>query len=121
LDRGRRDAVLIAIHRVCIHRGWILLAAHVRTTHVHAVVDAEADPTRVMNDFKSYASRHLNRFGLDPPNRKRWARHGSTRWLWDPDSIPAAINYVIDAQGEPMAVFRAPTWDRLAYSRAQQR
>jgi hypothetical protein len=72
-----------------------------------------------MNDFKSYASRHLSRFGLDPPNRKRWARHGSTSWLWNPESISAAINYVIEAQGELMAVFRTLTWDRLLTRAAQ--
>ena len=81
------------------------------------IVDAEADPTRVMNDFKTYSSRSLKSLGLDPPDRRRWARHGSTRWLWNPESISTAINYVIEAQGEPMAVFRAHTWDRLAYAR----
>jgi hypothetical protein len=60
LDRCRREAVL---------------AAHVHTNHVHIVVEAEARPERVMNDLQSYASRCLNRLGLDDPARKRWARH----------------------------------------------
>jgi len=38
LDQIRRDAVLEAIHEVCVHRGWNLLAAHVRSNHVHTVV-----------------------------------------------------------------------------------
>jgi len=84
LDGNRRDAVLAAICGVCKFRGWTLLAAHVRSTHVHAVVESEAAPERIMNDFKSYASRQLNRMGLDRPGRKRWARHGSTRWIWKP-------------------------------------
>ncbi len=58
-----------------------------------------------MNDLKSYASRCLNRKGYDKPGRKRWARHGSTRWLWKPSHVAAAIHYVIHEQGEPMAVF----------------
>ena len=58
-----------------------------------------------MNDLKSYASRCLNRLGLDEPTRKRWARHGSTRWLWKPESVSAAIRYVVAEQGDPMAVF----------------
>ena len=33
----------------------------------------------------------LNRTGLDGPGRKRWARHGSTRWLWKPEHVSAAI------------------------------
>ena len=79
LDQIRRDAVLQAIQEVCGHRGWTLLAAHVRSNHVHAVVETETRPERIMSDFKAYASRRLNWMKLDQPNRKRWARHGSTR------------------------------------------
>ena len=61
LDRIRRGAVLEAIQDVCAHRGWSLLAAHVRSNHVHTVVEAEIPPERVMNDFKAYASRRLKR------------------------------------------------------------
>ncbi len=60
-----------------------------------------------MNDFKAYASRHLNRMGFDKPGRKRWARHGSTRWLWNPKHISAAIQYVVAEQGDVMSVFEA--------------
>jgi REP element-mobilizing transposase RayT len=107
LDRVRRDAVLATIQEVCTHRGWCLLAAHVRTTHVHSVVEAEVEPERVMGDFKSYASRCLNQMGLDSLDRKRWTRHGSTRWLWKPQHISAAIQYVVAEQGEAMAVFQS--------------
>ena len=58
-----------------------------------------------MRDFKVYASRRLNRLGVDPPNRKRWTRHGSTRWLRKPEHVAAAIEYVVEEQGEAMAVF----------------
>lgn len=89
----------------CWNHGWTLLAAHVRTNHVHLVVETDVRPERVMNDLKSYASRCLNRVGLDEPARKRWARHGSTRWLWKPEDVSAAIRYVIDDQGDRMAAF----------------
>jgi REP element-mobilizing transposase RayT len=104
LDQIRRDAVLRAIQDVCVHRGWNLLAAHVRSNHVHAVVEAEMPPERVMSDFKAYASRSLNRMRLEDPNRKRWARHGSTRWLWKPQNVLAAIQYVVAEQGADMSV-----------------
>ena len=107
LNARARGAVLEAIHEVCLHRRWSLLAAHIRMTHVHAVVDADAKPEKVMNDFKSYASRRLNEKSADGPDRKRWGRHGSTRWLRDRDDIAAAIRYVVDGQGEPMAVWMA--------------
>ena len=105
LDRSRREAVLASLLERCSQREWSLLAAHVRTNHVHAVVEAEAAPERVMNDLKSYASRYLNRTGLETSARKRWARHGSTRWLWKRENVSAAIRYVVDEQGDPMAVF----------------
>lgn len=86
-------------------RGWNLLAAHVRSNHVHAIVEAEMRPERIMNEFKSYASRELNCLGSDAPNRRRWARHGSTRWLWKDQDVRKAIHYIVEEQGAPMALF----------------
>jgi len=107
LDQVRRDALLEAIQEVCAHRGWSLLAAHVRSSHVHTVVEAEVPPERVMSDFKAYGSRRLNQMRLDEANRKRWARHGSTRWLWKPQHVSAAIQYVVAEQGDAMSVFES--------------
>jgi REP element-mobilizing transposase RayT len=107
LDPIRRDTVLEAIQEVCARRGWSLLAAHVRSSHVHTVVEAEVPPERVMHDFKTYASHRLNRMSLDDPDRKRWARHGSTRWPWKPQHVSAAIQYVVSEQGNAMSVFES--------------
>lgn len=107
LDRDGRAVVLAALREVCSHRGWNLLAAHIRTNHVHAVVESEVRPEKVMNDFKSYASRGLRRLGRDGPDRKYWARHGSTRWLWMDGDVREAVRYVVEGQGEEMAVFVA--------------
>ena len=81
LEAGRRELVLAALHEQCRQQQWVLLAAYVRTNHVHIVVDAEVQPERILNDITSYASRCLNRMNLDEPDCKRWASHGSTRWL----------------------------------------
>lgn len=105
---SQRQIVMAALLDRCQQQEWKLLAAHVRTNHVHVVVEVEARPERIMNDLKSYASRCLNRRGTDQPVRKRWARHGSTRWLWKPEHVSAAVGYVVEEQGEPMAVFKAP-------------
>ena len=72
-----RQAVLDAIIEVCRYRSWPLLAAHVRTTHVHVVVRTDCPPERAMNAFKSYASRALNREDQEATGVRRWARHGS--------------------------------------------
>jgi REP element-mobilizing transposase RayT len=107
MDQLRREVVLASIVERYAQREWSLLSAHVRENHVHVVVAGEIAPERVMNDLKAYASRLLNRKGLDTPDRKRWARHGSTRWLRNRGSVTAAIRYVVEKQGEPMAVFVA--------------
>jgi REP element-mobilizing transposase RayT len=104
LDDPARAIVLEAIKEVCAHRHWTLLAGHVRTNHVHVIVEADARPERAMNDFKSYASRALNKLEPDK-ERKRWTRHGSTRWLWKDQDVSEAIRYVIDEQGDPMPFF----------------
>jgi REP element-mobilizing transposase RayT len=105
LNAGSRAEVLAAIREVCEQRKWQLLAAHVRTTHVHAVVEASASPETVMHDFKVNASRRLNElFPLDR-GRRRWTRHGGTRRLWTRADITAAVRYVVGGQGEAMAVF----------------
>jgi REP element-mobilizing transposase RayT len=102
LDAQRRTVVLEAIREVCLHRRWTLLAAHIRSTHVHVIVEGEDRPEKIMNAFKSYSSRSLNRI---ESHRKHWARHGSTRWLWKDKDVRRAIQYVVEEQGEAMAVF----------------
>ena len=79
LGRQDRSIVLQAIREVCEYRGWVLVACHVRTTHVHAVVTSEAGGEKLMNGFKAYASRALNKRG--EKRNKRWARHGSIRGI----------------------------------------
>jgi hypothetical protein len=64
------------------------------------VISSAADPEKVMNDFKAYATRGLRKSALlareiDPV----WTQHGSTRYLWDDDQFSAAMNYVRDQQG----------------------
>ncbi len=99
-----RQQVLSAIQDVSVHRGWALYAAHVRSNHVHVVLGGAASPERMMNDFKAYASRRLNAVMPEWVDLPKWTRHGSTRYLWKPTDLEAAIRYVVEEQGEPMAV-----------------
>ena len=108
MDPARRAIVLETIQTVCGHRGWRLLAAHVRSQHVHLVLVAEVNPEKVLNDLKAYASRAFNQGGLDNAVKKRWTRHGSMQYLWKQDEVGAAIHYVVREQGEPMAVWESP-------------
>jgi REP element-mobilizing transposase RayT len=100
LDATSRKTVLRAILETCRQRGWTAFAVHVRTAHVHVVVEAWQQPERVMATLKAYASRALGGAG-----RRRWSRHGSTRYLWNRKQVERTIGYVIDEQGEAMEVF----------------
>jgi hypothetical protein len=67
VDRG---LVLAAIRDVCIFRGWELLAAHVRTNHVHAVVQGTGTPEIMMFDVQS----------LCKPHARVWAKAVGAAW-----------------------------------------
>jgi alanine--tRNA ligase len=99
LDDARRAIVDQTIREVCAHRGWTLHALNVRTNHVHVVVSAGVEPEKLLNDLKSYATRRMVEAGMFPPDTKAWTRHGSTRYLWNADSITAACQYASEAQG----------------------
>ena len=60
LSRDEASIVLTTLREVCAYRQWNLLAAHVRTTHVHVVVGQIPDANRAIADFKAYASRELD-------------------------------------------------------------
>jgi REP element-mobilizing transposase RayT len=106
LDDARRRVVLAACLCHASFRGWQILAAYVRTHHVHLVVRGDAEPERMMTEFKAYAARALNEAGKDGPDRKRWARHGSTRHLYSDEAVENAVRYTVEDQGEPMSVYR---------------
>jgi len=81
-----------------------LSAVHVRTTHVHAVVAAVAEPEVIRNAFKAFASRALKENGLEV-RRKRRRREGSQRFIWTEKQLSNAIDYVVNQQGLPMEVW----------------
>ena len=57
-------------------------------------------------ELKAYASRALNESENASP--RRWAHHGSTKYLWNTDQLETALHYVIRQQGEPMALYVNP-------------
>jgi len=87
-----------AIEELCDYRGWNLRALNVRTNHAHAVVSARAAPERVLAQFKARGTRRLREAGLVSSERKVWAEHGSTRYIWENESIEPAVQYVEEMQ-----------------------
>src|SRR6476660_6144476 len=66
LSPEERRIVLMAFEEVCSYRAWTLRAAHIRTNHVHLVVDAKATPGRILGDLKAWATRRVVEAGLRP-------------------------------------------------------
>lgn len=103
LDATERQTALSAIVACIPHRDWNLLAAHVRSNHVHIVLQATVAPELLLIYFKAYASRALNhRHGK---RGRRWSRHGSTKYLWRAADVRSAVRYVVEEQGLPMALW----------------
>ena len=105
LDARSRAIVEAALREVCRVRGYGPFAVHVRTNHAHSVVSNADRPERIMNTFKSYATRALRAKGVVAQNRTLWSRHGSTRFLWTDDHIVAAVDYVKNGQGGELPQF----------------
>jgi len=100
LDQEQRRHVDLAIRSRCLAAGWELLALNVRTNHVHVVLGASEPPDQVMVSLKAWATRRLRECGLAPSGRT-WARHGSTRYIWDATGLAHVCLYVTDLQDSP--------------------
>ena len=105
LDARQRKSVKVAITETCNIRKWSLLANSVRTNHVHAVVTAETFAERVLNALKANATRQLRADGLWSHCFSPWADKGSSRRLWNEQSVARAIDYVLFGQGDELPDF----------------
>ena len=103
LDQASRKIVTDTIEAHCRHRRWELLAVHARTNHVHLVVACgDATAERAMTQFKAWTTRRLREAGGVPPDTRVWTHHGSTRYLWNEESVATAVAYVLEGQGSDL-------------------
>jgi hypothetical protein len=88
-------------------RGGLFLSrvANVRTNHAHAVVAAIASSNKVLGDLKAYATRKLRSEQCWLHAHSPWADKGSKRNLWNENQISAAIEYVVNGQGDDLPEF----------------
>jgi REP element-mobilizing transposase RayT len=99
LEAPARAVVGAAVRDQCLHAGWVLHAVHVRTNHVHIVLQGEGSPDRMMSALKARATRYLRQKGLVDGNARPWARHGSTVPLRTGEAVERARRYVVEGQG----------------------
>jgi REP element-mobilizing transposase RayT len=105
LDGKQRGAVQKAIEECCLLREWLLRAVNVRTNHVHSTVSATQKPEGILNAFKANATKYLRAAQLVSPEQKIWSRGGSTRYLWKPEHVNRANDYVLNGQGDDLPNF----------------
>jgi REP element-mobilizing transposase RayT len=100
------EVLLGQFHETVGMRGWAIDAVAVLATHVHLVVGlpGDPDPSDVLRDWKSYASRALNRAGAKRNAPRWWADGGSKRKLKGQENRAATIRYVRD-QPDPLLVW----------------
>ena len=111
LMRQQADVIVSQFHETAGYRRWLLLAAAVMTTHVHVVagVPGDPDPSDVLRDLKSYASRALNRRWKKPASGTWWTESGSKRKLRDEAAVLGAIRYVKE-QENPLVIWTAESF-----------
>ncbi|MCG3183747.1 MAG: hypothetical protein ICCCNLDF_01856 [Planctomycetes bacterium] len=102
LDARQRGCVRRAIESDCGKRGRQILALNVRTNHVHLVVAAHDSVDRVLHNVKAWSTRALRDAGLVDRNTPVWTSSGNKRVLDTPESVSAAIDYVLLEQGEDL-------------------
>jgi REP element-mobilizing transposase RayT len=98
LTAEMRRVATEAISEHCRFRRWALHAVNVRTNHVHVVVSANEVPETVMAQLKARCTRVLRERRLIGAELKPWAKHGSTRYIWENQSITPAVRYVLEGQ-----------------------
>jgi len=108
MNNVARRVVKEAILATCQKKCWPVPALHVRVTHIHGVICFQEEPRRVVNALKASASQELNKRGIDSERAKRWTRGRSAIPLWTIEQVRAAIDYVLNQQGEQMETFEDP-------------
>ena len=104
LDSEQRERVNNVVRNHSELPNWFLHVVNCRTNHCHVVVTADDyDGEQVRDQFKSWATRRLKEhMKLNLPNSTVrelwWTRKGSVRYLFDDESLEAAILYTLEAQ-----------------------
>jgi REP element-mobilizing transposase RayT len=96
LGQEQADTLRPQFQETAAYRGWLLVALAIMAGHVHLVVGVagDPDPSKMLQDFKSYGSRALNRRWAKPLSGTWWTESGSTRKLHDETAVGSAVQYV---------------------------
>ena len=98
LTYKQRKSIDSTISNVSAYNNWKLHAVSARTEHIHVVISALKSPEAVMNSLKSWCTRKMREQGLWIHDNSPWSFHGSTRYIWNEESLQRVCNYVLYCQ-----------------------
>ena len=111
LETAQAETALAQFRETAGFRGWAIRAVAIMFNHFHIVVGVSGDPnpSKILGDFKSWATRRLSqRFGA-PASKTWWTERGSKRKLANENAIAAAIHYVLYDQPHPLVTWSPET------------
>lgn len=106
LDPQGQIIVKEAITSVCVNRKYRLSALNVRPSHAHILLSSQAAPERITSTLKAHSTRRLRESGMIDSDTQVWSRGGSNRYLWKPQHVADAIDYVLYCQEDIPFDFR---------------
>ncbi len=104
LTLTRTDRILVdnIMRKHCRIRKWDLRALNVRSNHVHVVIASPTiDPETIVKQLKEWGTRVLRDHRIIGMQRRAWADHGSTEYLFEEGALEARIHYVLNMQDNP--------------------
>jgi REP element-mobilizing transposase RayT len=109
LDHRQAEILFEQMLETSGFRSWLLMAVGIMANHCHLVVavPGDPDPSKLLQDFKSYGSRVLNQRWGKPASGTWWTDSGSKRKLPDEQAILGAISYVVQQQ-YPLVLWTIP-------------
>jgi hypothetical protein len=89
-------------------RFWQICVGAILTSHLHLLVGAMGDPNPsiLLRDFKSHASRCLNRLSGRPASGTWWTEQGSKRKIKDTSHFENVRCYIL-RQATPLVVWES--------------
>jgi REP element-mobilizing transposase RayT len=104
VDLPQAEQLLDQLQETAAHRLWTLHAVSVMVNHIHLAVEAppEVGKSELLRDFKSYASRRLNRVFGAQQSGTWWTDSGSCRVV---RHLGGANFYVCHRQPNPLVVW----------------
>lgn len=86
---------------VCERGGWYFHTCAAGPDHVHALLQADAEPKAVRRMLKRWLGQALDEHHARPEGSSRWAECGSTKIIFGREYFHAAFEYINDQRATP--------------------